>query len=689
MQAAKSALTLGEQVKALLEGCEKNGITISGTGISLKNVSRFLDQSKHDPSVSPELLKQWKQKIEHDLDLQGVKYEYASLFGRLVSEWIENPNDAAASHTRKRSDSDSSDSTVSLEQVGREEMHEQRKEWESYAFNPKPVHEAEIEKYLEALFGTTHKSKNLKRTPLEEIRYGLGDIENMHPVRFDANTVSTCIKGVIRADLFAGPKREALLDLRNRNDILSEMADVLNMDLDSLEEWEWNPQPVQLHMRRQLSGKYRVFMDEDLHQAILLQFIGTKFSIRLKATFSAFFHSGAWLNDPFHAIGKRDRERREFFLGNAAGLRNKYTVRDARRTEFHNDSFMTQLSNPFQGAGRDYGDDEDEDVHDPDERKTPMATKQGMLRLATTELLINTRLYGEFTILQSDFKWFGPSLPHQTIFTVLKFFGVKDKWLSFIRKFLETPLVFAQDGEDGSVRKRRRGIPMSHVLSDTLGEAVLFCLDFAVNQRTKGGNIYRFHDDLWFWGQESACVDAWKAMVEFSKVMGLELNEEKTGTMQVSIRNPGKKPSSALPVGPVRWGFLKLDAESGRWLIDQTEVEQHIAELKRQLAACRSVFAWVQAYNSYVDRFFSTNFGQPARCFGKEHVQMQIETFEHIQRKLFGGDKGGDANVTDYLREVIKERFGVTDLPNGFFYLPIELGGLELRSPFIPLFMQV
>jgi len=44
---------------------------------------------------------------------------------------------------------------------------------------------------------------------------------------------------------------------------------------------------------------------------------------------------------------------------------------------------------------------------------------------------------------------------------------------------------------------------MSHVLSDTLGEAVLFCLDFAVNQRTKGRNIYRFHDDLWFWGKAS------------------------------------------------------------------------------------------------------------------------------------------------------------------------------------------
>ena len=53
---------------------------------------------------------------------------------------------------------------------------------------------------------------------------------------------------------------------------------------------------------------------------------------------------------------------------------------------------------------------------------------------------------------------------------------------------------FSHDGSDAEVRKRQRGIPMSHILSDALGEAVLFCLDFAVNQRTKGANIYRFHD---------------------------------------------------------------------------------------------------------------------------------------------------------------------------------------------------
>jgi len=34
---------------------------------------------------------------------------------------------------------------------------------------------------------------------------------------------------------------------------------------------------------------------------------------------------------------------------------------------------------------------------------------------------------------------------------------------------------------------------------------------------------------------------------------------------------------------------------------------------------------------------------------------------------------------------MISTRFGVTDIPDGFLCLPIELGGLDLRNPFIPL----
>jgi hypothetical protein len=59
--------------------------------------------------------------------VQSRKYEHASLFGRLVMEWLGNPNDYPASTT-------GSESGDPFEHVSRKEMHDQRKEWESIVF---------------------------------------------------------------------------------------------------------------------------------------------------------------------------------------------------------------------------------------------------------------------------------------------------------------------------------------------------------------------------------------------------------------------------------------------------------------------------------------------------------------------------------------------------------------------------
>lgn len=58
-----------------------------------------------------------------------------------------------------------------------------------------------------------------------------------------------------------------------------------------------------------------------------------------------------------------------------------------------------------------------------------------------------------------------------------------------------------------------------------------------------------------------------------------------------------------------------------------------------------------------------------------------IYTLSRIERTLFPETSSG---VTDYLRHVIADRFGVEDLPEGFFYFPVEFGGLELLNPYIP-----
>ena len=434
-------------------------------------------------------------------------------------------------------------------------------------------------------------------------------------------------------------------------------------------------------------------MDEEIHQALLLQHIGASFGIALKNSLTGFFHTG-FKQVPISAMTKTDKMRRHYYLGEHPQHQSSNSVKAERREAFIDHYLLTQLPKNLQDV-RDYGLDEvgAEECEEVDEDmgfalddvvepagKSPLAIKQGLLHLAATEMLLHQELHGEFTMLATDFRWFGPSLPHATLMTVLKFLHVNEEYLALFKRFLETPMVFADDGPDATPQVRRRGVPMSHALSDSLGEAVLFCLDLAVNRATRGHMLYRFHDDVWFWGLTDQCAAAWTAIQEFSKVTGLDLNEEKTGSVQiVRPSSKVKAGSDRLPKGEIRWGFLRLDAEKRGWIIDRKLVDQHIEELRRQLSACRSVFAWIQAWNAYVSRFFTINFGDAAHCFGKAHEDSIIATFEHIQKQLFPS-----GSVNAHLKNTITERFGNESIPDGFLYFPIKLGGLDLRNPFIP-----
>ncbi|OJD34679.1 reverse transcriptase [Diplodia corticola] len=699
LSASSKADNAAEKVRILIAAFKDNKIAFNEGQSSVKNIERFLDQVRHDPSVSLTLLAEWKGWLEQSLDVHTDKYNYADLFGRLVTEWIENPSDAMSqlnSHSSatkedlpEAASASSGDASDSFDVVGREEMHEQRQTLEQFIFNEPKVDTAALKKYLDDLFVATKKSKRMDKTPLERLRDDIGKWKG--DISVGEDTIRWAIKGILKGDLFTGQKREVLVDLKSRPEVIKEMVDVLRMDLDSLKNWEW-PGPVPVLLRRQLNGKYRAYMDEEIHTAILIQVIGAHIAVMLKDAFRNHYYSGAWVQAPYRAMKRADRQRRHYFLGKD-NIQSSDSVRDIRFSEFRDDFFMTQLPSKVNEGGREYMAEDDDVDSEYGDTKSPVEIKQQLLRLASTEMLINTKLYDEFTILASDFKWFGPSLPHATIFTVLEYFGLKNNWLDFIKKFLAAPLVFTQDGPNAEAKIRKNGIPMGHVLADALGEAVLFCLDFAVHRTTGGAVLYRFHDDIWFWGQESTCVKAWQALQEFSSVTGLELNAEKTAA--VKIVSPDKQSLAplhqSLPTGTVRWGFLKLDPNERRWIIDQEQVAVHVQELSRQLKSCNSVFGWIQAWNGYVGRFFSTNFGQPAHCLGREHVNMCIKAFEHIQRSLFA--ESGAGNVVEYLRTTITKRFGNSEaitggrpIPDAFFHFPVELGGLGLLDPFVQLY---
>lgn len=664
-----------EKVRILLNAFRKHEIPDGPAGLSTKNVRRFLDQCQHDNSVSPSLLEEWQSNLRRALDIQSRKYEYASLFGRLVTEWLENPNDAAAARSVPR-DHVNIDSGDSFEQVGRAEMHEQRQVWESMVFTESRTDPAAITAYLTELFGSTHKAEKLTKTPLENLRE---QMKSFRIAQMSEDDLRQTMSSLAKADLLSEERRRVLGEFQSNEMVSAEILDVLNLQLDRFDSWSWGKEAIPLEMRRSLNGKYRLYMNEEILQALFLQYIGVSWAMHLRTVFTTFFHSGAWKQSSHHSLDHKARQRREAFLGFRG---NDGSVRDVRRSEYMKHHFLTQLPTSL-ADGRDYGDLEE---GESDEVKSPVAIKQLLLHLISTETLLNTHLYGSFTILQSDFKWFGPSLPHSTTFAVLDFLGVPDRWLQFFRKFLEAPVRFVHDGPSAQIQIRKCGIPISHALSTSMGEAVLFVLDFAVNQSTSA-NLYRFHDDLWFWGQEDTTAKAWKAIKRFAEVTGLSMNEDKTGSIHITeVPTKTPSPDTELPKGQIHWGFLIME-ETGRWAIDIKQIDQHIRELRLQLSACKSLMSYIQAWNMYVTKFFVVNFGQPAQCLGRRHIDMAIEAFSRVQHGLFAAGHTTNMSVTETLKTKLAERFNVKNVPDGFLYFPTELGGLDLQNPTIPLLL--
>lgn len=338
-----------------------------------------------------------------------------------------------------------------------------------------------------------------------------------------------------------------------------------------------------------------------------------------------------------------------------------------------------------------YDDDGDDDYHSEDdtlpikdtEKMSPKEIKQLLLRTLATEMLVRRSIDDEVAIVQSDFQWFATGLAHNTVFAVMKFVGIQDEWMEFFKKVLEPPLDMLT-GEPFRVRKR--GLPMAHIFEKILGELVLFFMDLAVAQKADM-LLYRFHDDLWLCGKPEKCAKAWKEMERFAGIMGLEFNRHKTGSVYLVDGDRKKNPNIAktLPEGPVTVYFLVVDPESGEWVVNKEHVEAHVKQLQKQLSEAKSVLEWVKTWNSCIGRFFSYTFGEPANCFGRVHLDAILEVHKSIQRSLFDSKDGKGKSVTEHLSRMISERFDVHDVPDGFLYMPEDLGGLGLRNPFVPL----
>lgn len=353
-------------------------------------------------------------------------------------------------------------------------------------------------------------------------------------------------------------------------------------------------------------------MDEDVLQALFTHFIGNKWCVIVKDALQTLIDTkGVWHDAT--TIPDEDKALYQYYLQDTGGRYVRKPSVEKKRHEVYREHFFLapMPGKEFEDAvGYDDDDDSDDD-DDTDrngEKRSPKEIKQLLLRTLATEVHFGRAFDGEVAIVQSDFQWFATGVAHSTIFAILRFVGFQEEWIEFFRKVLEPPLDMMTGGP---VRIRKRGLPMAHIFEKVFGELALFFMDVAVNRQAKM-LLYRFHDDLWLCGKPDRCATAWQTMQHFAKIMGLEFNENKTGSAYLVEEGHTRKSEviKALPEGPVVINFLVLDPETGDWTINQKHVQEHVKQLQKQLNGAQSVLQWVKTWNSCIGRFFSYTFGE-------------------------------------------------------------------------------
>ncbi|KAI4641777.1 hypothetical protein J4E93_007875 [Alternaria ventricosa] len=690
------------------------GRVISGTSrnlrleTDLKNLDRFVEQARFDPSVSNKVLSDWEKTLLRYLSVQSTKYQYADLYGKLVTEWLSSEKSAT--------DDGDVEMDESFEEVPGAKKLASRAAWEKDVFQAAEVDEQALRSYLDELFQANKKDSS---AAIRELRKTVENFEaNLnYSTPFNPTSLHSTIEGLLNSDLLSNEKREALRDfLGNGKSVFFKSA---FLAMHKHQAWPRNSTEVSkvdrsrrsyflgdkgtdtkssVEKKRMSTHHNRYFahqlLDYDTQQieaqdgeeeAEYGDYVAKKRKPNVQremADNQMQYHFNTIQQPSGGSVSQLSQ------LASTQGGRTKQTARKATISS----SARAAAPNQRCGAGLFGGnaqaevdeDDRDRDACDWEDEvhsrqsKKPMEAKQGLLHLLSTEIVLNTRLHGGLTCFSTTFDSWNSLLPHQTIYTVLDFLGVSDRWKKFFERYLQAPLKF-NDDPSAEPRLRRRGMPGSHALSDTLGEAALFCLDYAANRAAGGPDLYRLGDNVWFWHRDyNTCAKAWASVVKFTEVTGTKLDHKKTGSVRIS-RDSDAEIDDQLPEGEIRWGFLQLDPKSGQFKIDQKMVDGHVEELRTQLQGkLKSIIDYIQVWNSYAATFFSSNFGTASNCFGREHVDMMLATHRHIQDSIFP-----DGSIVQHLKTMIKERFSVADVPDGFLFFPVELGGLDLKSPFV------
>lgn len=133
---------------------------------------RWLHQAKTDPSITAQQIQDWGHLLETHLRASVTRFDYAKLFGNLLTEWLQSgDSQATGSMVSEDSDDAGGSESMSADKPARAEKLEQKDKIQELIFTEKPMDTEAIETYLKELFSTPDATATLNgvRKQLEEL----------------------------------------------------------------------------------------------------------------------------------------------------------------------------------------------------------------------------------------------------------------------------------------------------------------------------------------------------------------------------------------------------------------------------------------------------------------------------------------------------------------------------------------
>jgi hypothetical protein len=394
---------------------------------TVKNIKHWLSQSKYDVSVPAEFMQSHEELLRSHLEVPSRKLALGHLYARLITEWM----DASVSGS-----SASEEESFEVLDQQTERLRQLCGKFERVVFEPLETDEVEIDLYLNELFQGEQDDESSKS--LKELRDTMSESCRRifsEKAPFDSTTLKWCINGLLAEDLLSDQKQAILRDILEKPVVLGEIADVLNMRFSNIDSWEWDAGEhgskssnserfqrmidsstiVPVLPRQQLNGKFRIWMDEDVLQAILIHYIGIRCCVDLKKALGSFISSAnsfwKWNTGPQPTHD--EMHRRRYYMCRGATARSNTNTE--RQGQYKSTFFMSQLPETVETIGSGGYTDSPEEQ---DNSKKPNI-KQRLLQTLATEAIIHKTLRGEVALVQTDLEWFATGLSHSTIFSTM------------------------------------------------------------------------------------------------------------------------------------------------------------------------------------------------------------------------------------------------------------------------------